>query len=148
MSRCTAKAKGTGKRCKFPAVKDGNKCRYHGGLSLRGSASPTFKHGLYSKYAKKELADKVEEFRRREERLTDLLEVLALQHTLLAEALERDDLESARVISETISRNIERHHKVTGGTDMTVTIQDSFTQAYNEWQEELKREKVESQGSG
>jgi len=112
MRRCNAKAKATGKRCKLPAVKDGEKCRYHGGLSLRGTASPTFKHGLYSKYAKKELAETLEEFRSLKEKITDLMEVLALQHTLLAEALKENDLEAARMISEIISRNIERYHKI------------------------------------
>lgn len=147
MPRCTAKAKGTGKRCKFPAVKDGDKCRYHGGLSLKGRASPTYKHGLYSKYARKELADEIEEFRKREERLTDLLEVLALQHTLLAEALKENDLGSARMISETVSKNIERHHKITEGSKLnlegSVSMQDLFTDSYNWWQEKQRGEKAE-----
>jgi len=47
----------------------------------------------------------------------------------------------ARVISETISRNIERHHKVTEGSSVSITWQDVFTDSYNHHQAELaKRE--------
>lgn len=42
-TRCTGKAKTTGKQCKQPAVPGKDKCRYHGGRT------PT-KTGLYSKY--------------------------------------------------------------------------------------------------
>lgn len=52
--RCTARAKSTQQRCWFPAVKGKDKCRYHGGLT-------PIKHGLYSKYAHKALADLIAE---------------------------------------------------------------------------------------
>lgn len=48
--RCNARAKTTGKTCRYWAVAGGTKCRYHGGLSLRGIASPRYRHGMYSKY--------------------------------------------------------------------------------------------------
>ena len=53
--RCGAKAKSTGAPCKRPAgwgtghVGKG-RCRTHGGASLRGADSATFKHGRYSKH--------------------------------------------------------------------------------------------------
>jgi hypothetical protein len=48
--RCKAKAKSTGEQCKKTAVPGMEVCRYHGGLTPRGIASPHFKHGRYSKY--------------------------------------------------------------------------------------------------
>jgi hypothetical protein len=47
--RCKAKAKSTGGQCKNMAVTGRNVCRIHGGASLSGIASPTFKHGRYSR---------------------------------------------------------------------------------------------------
>lgn len=48
--RCTAKAKQSGRQCKQPAIAPTTKCRFHGGLTPRGVASPHFKHGKHSKY--------------------------------------------------------------------------------------------------
>lgn len=47
--RCRAKSKTTGERCKQPAMQDRDVCRYHGGKSPRGLASPNFKHGHRSR---------------------------------------------------------------------------------------------------
>ena len=47
---CNAMARGYGEQCKNPAVRGMTKCRNHGGKSLRGIASATYKHGRYSKY--------------------------------------------------------------------------------------------------
>src|SRR5262245_40670928 len=53
-SRCTAKAKGSGGRCKNPIIPPTTVCHYHGGRSLRGIAHPRFKAGAkrskHSKY--------------------------------------------------------------------------------------------------
>ncbi len=50
MSRCTAKAKGSQSQCKNPVAPGRTKCRFHGGATPRGLASPHFKHGRYSKH--------------------------------------------------------------------------------------------------
>lgn len=47
--RCGARARTTGKPCKNWAMPNG-RCRMHGGKSPGGIASPSFKHGRYSKY--------------------------------------------------------------------------------------------------
>jgi hypothetical protein len=54
--RCTAKSKRTGERCKAPAVKGWNVCRFHGarGGAPEGEANGAWKHGHYSKAAKTE----------------------------------------------------------------------------------------------
>ena len=83
----------------------------HGGATPRGTASANYKHGLYSRYASKELADRIDELRQDEERLRDLREVLALQGALLGEALAQNELTAAVALSEAVSRSIDRYNK-------------------------------------
>lgn len=49
MGQCTAHAKHTGERCRLAATPGREVCRFHGGKSLRGVASPSFKTGKYAK---------------------------------------------------------------------------------------------------
>jgi hypothetical protein len=56
---CGAKTR-SGGRCKNAPVAAG-RCRMHGGASLRGVASPTFKHGRFSKYLPVRLAARYRE---------------------------------------------------------------------------------------
>ena len=59
---CGAKRKNAeGKVCQLPPAKGRTRCRYHGGASLSGIASPTFKHGRYSKVLPTGLRKKFEE---------------------------------------------------------------------------------------
>jgi hypothetical protein len=48
MTVCGAKTRNGG-TCKQPALPNG-RCHYHGGKSLAGIASPTYKEGKYSKH--------------------------------------------------------------------------------------------------
>lgn len=50
---CGAKTR-SGHPCKKPPMANG-RCKNHGGKSLKGADSPTFKHGRYSKYMPNEL---------------------------------------------------------------------------------------------
>jgi len=54
--RCTAKSKRTGQRCKAPAVRGWNVCRFHGarGGAPKGKANGAWKHGGYGQEAKAE----------------------------------------------------------------------------------------------
>ncbi len=47
---CTAHSKRTGEPCKQPAMVGKNVCRLHGGKSLSGPASGTWKTGRYSRF--------------------------------------------------------------------------------------------------
>ena len=47
-SRCTAKSKRSGQRCKNPPVKGRRTCRMHGGTTPRGPAHPSYRHGKFS----------------------------------------------------------------------------------------------------
>src|SRR5262249_31764372 len=53
--RSTARSKTRGQQCKNPAVHPTDKCRSHGGLSLRGVAHPQYKNGAHSKYLPRHL---------------------------------------------------------------------------------------------
>jgi hypothetical protein len=54
--RCTATSKRTKQRCRAPAVRGWNVCRFHGarGGAPEGEANGAWKHGRYSKAAKAE----------------------------------------------------------------------------------------------
>lgn len=90
MAQCTATAKSTGERCKRPTVNGTTKCRFHGGMSLRGAASPTFKDGSRSKYAPVQIANRYEEALD-DPRLMDLTSNIALREAFIRERLEALD---------------------------------------------------------
>jgi hypothetical protein len=52
--RCSATSKRTKERCKAPAVRGWNVCRFHGarGGAPTGRANGSYKHGLYTQKAK------------------------------------------------------------------------------------------------
>lgn len=131
--RCCAKSKQTGQRCGCWAVPGKKVCRFHGGRTPTGTASPHFKTGRYCRYLPDNLAAKYEEGRRdpellglREEvavmtaRFKTLLSQLvcaesgvawrALHHQCrkMNAASKRSDLCSMRVAAQQIGRIIER----------------------------------------
>jgi len=55
--KCGAKKKDGG-QCGRLALKGSSRCALHGGKSLKGIASPLFKHGRYSKYMPQRLMDR------------------------------------------------------------------------------------------
>src|SRR5205807_10211401 len=57
--RCNAKNR-RGVQCKNPSIAPTTKCRFHGGLSLRGMAAPQYKNGMHSKYLPKHLKEDYE----------------------------------------------------------------------------------------
>ncbi len=147
--RCTAKSKRSGKQCKNPAMRGKDKCPMHGGKT-------PIKHGLYSKYAPALLAAKIEEMRQaqqREQKLTDIVEQLAVLHALSATAMEAMKQAEAEKdtgaivtaagyieqITETICRNIERHAKLTVGEKHLVTWRPDLSQLTDAELEILER---------
>ncbi len=58
--RCGAKTR-SGKPCKNPLVRGSRRCRMHRGTQPKGAASPSFKHGRYSKHLPTRLAARYEE---------------------------------------------------------------------------------------
>jgi hypothetical protein len=56
MAQCTAKSKRSGQQCQKAAMHGRTVCYHHGGKSLVGAASGTYKHGKYSKVLSTRLA--------------------------------------------------------------------------------------------
>jgi hypothetical protein len=90
LMQCTAKSKQSGQQCKRQAVTGGTKCYIHGGASPSGIASPSFKHGRYSKNLPERLAAKYGEALS-DTKLLELRDEIALVGTRLAELVERID---------------------------------------------------------
>lgn len=85
---CGAKTRAGGK-CRQPPMANG-RCRLHGGKSLRGIASPSWKTGAHSKYLPTRLRQRYDEAANDVE-LNALQDQLALVHTRVLELLERID---------------------------------------------------------
>ncbi len=95
MARCTAKNR-RGERCKQAAINGTSKCRFHGGASLSGIASPTFKTGRYSKHLPARLAGRYAEAQA-DPNLLALRDEVALIDIRLGELVGRvDAAESAQ----------------------------------------------------
>lgn len=88
MRECGAKTK-VGGVCKQAALANG-RCHYHGGKSLMGIASPTFKTGRYSKFLPARMTGRYEESRSDGELLA-LREDIALTDARLVDLLSRVD---------------------------------------------------------
>jgi hypothetical protein len=88
--QCTAKSKQSGQQCKNHAVNGTSKCRIHGGTSLAGIASPTFKTGRYSKHLPSRLAARYTDALS-DAKLLELRDEIALVGTRLGELVERID---------------------------------------------------------
>lgn len=94
---CGAKTR-DGDPCKAPAMANG-RCRMHGGKSLGGITSPTFKTGRYSKYIPSRLLERYHEA----ESDPDLLSLraeIALTDGRLADLLQRVDTGEAKSLWE------------------------------------------------
>lgn len=85
--QCTAKSKRSGVQCRKAATPGSTKCHMHGGKSLGGMASPTFKTGRYSKHLPERLAGKYKEAMR-DPNLLDLRSEVALLDIRLGELVE------------------------------------------------------------
>src|SRR5262249_13022945 len=90
--RCTARSKTSGQQCKNPAVLPTDKCRIHGGLSLRGVAHPQYKNGAHSKYLPRHL-------RRDYQRAIKDPELLSLRNQVAL--LAAREMELAKELSKT-----------------------------------------------
>lgn len=88
MRQCGAKTK-SGGVCKQAALPNG-RCHYHGGKSLSGMASPTYKHGRYSKALPARLAARYTESQS-DPRLLELRDDISLIDARLEDLLGRVD---------------------------------------------------------
>lgn len=107
--QCGAKTR-SGKPCVNPGMENG-RCRMHGGKSLKGAESPTFKHGkssIYKDYIPAQIKEKVAGFMDADP--LDLTHELALTRALLAQFLSlfvdgtRLDAISISIASDLVDR--------------------------------------------
>lgn len=89
MARCTAKNR-RGEQCRHAAINGTSKCRFHGGASLVGIASPSFKTGRYSKHLPTRLAARYGEALADPD-LLHLRDEVGLIGTRIGELVERID---------------------------------------------------------
>lgn len=83
---CGAKNR-RGEPCKRSPMPNG-RCRYHGGMSLSGSAAPSFKHGRYSKYLPRGL-DAIWESAQHDPELLSLAEEIRIVETRMKDLFGR-----------------------------------------------------------
>ena len=75
--QCTATSKRSGEQCRKPAMQGRTVCRAHGGATPRGTASPHYRHGRWSKDLPTQLVQRYQEARLDED-LLSLREEVAL----------------------------------------------------------------------
>lgn len=88
VSPCGAKNQ-SGQPCNNPGSGAGGRCRYHGGNSVSGVASGTFKHGRYAKYLGPRWAEAYEDSLNDSDGLFDLTETLAILDTIVKRCAKR-----------------------------------------------------------
>lgn len=94
-------------RCSQTAIKDNGRCRHHGGNSLKGRDSGTFKTGKYSKVLPDNVGARYEEVRD-DEHLTDLREEIALIETRVHEVLKALDAKDSAELWSQIEEHFEK----------------------------------------
>lgn len=86
--QCQAKSKQSGEQCKRHAVPGRNVCAIHGGKSLSGVESPTFKTGRWAKHAPTKLLEIIEDTQG-DETLLSVRDDIGLLDALIALKLQR-----------------------------------------------------------
>ena len=120
---CGAKTR-SGGTCPTRAMSNG-RCRMHGGASLSGQASPSFKHGRYSKYLPTHLSNRYKEAMKDPE-LTQLRDEIAIVTMHIQDRMQKfhagesaeqwavlrsllDDLDKAHIeLDDTVSSEAKR----------------------------------------
>jgi len=108
MNTCGAKTR-NGNPCQRRPAKGSSRCKLHGGASLKGVDSPTYKHGLYSKYAGESLKKVLSDLENvsSDELINPENEIRLMQALIIsAESLKSDipDLKDLDTLSKIIDR--------------------------------------------
>lgn len=158
MAQCTA-IKRDGSQCRMNAIHGTTKCKFHGGKSLRGVASPRFKDGRYSKFLPKGLVAKYEQATSDPE-LLNLRDNIAVMDIRLGDLLESvkhskggaSNWSQIKKISRSIRASLE-HEKIEEALDLVAKLdlvaRDGIDQAHT-WSEigvvmETRRRLTESE---
>lgn len=118
--RCNARKK-NGETCKAYAIPPTSKCHYHGGASLRGIASPSFRHGRYSTALPgglRELAERAA----RDPELLNLSEEISVIQSRLHVLLSRADKTANPVTLSAIWGDLQRARARKDGAGFTAAV--------------------------
>lgn len=108
--------------CKRPAL-DGGRCKFHGGMNLKGMDQPQWKHGKYSKYAKHKVLDLIAKHKKDPDIRNLRNELSILKGILEAHMLFRDNL-----ISEDSQKNItELIRNISQLVDTIKRVEEGYT---------------------
>jgi hypothetical protein len=98
---------GEPRACRRKVSREGERCRFHGGASLKGTASPSFKTGRYSKYLPAGLAARYKDAQKDPE-LLSLRDDVALLDARLAELVEKLDTGETKDLWSALRDTYER----------------------------------------
>lgn len=150
--KCGAKTR-SGTPCKSPPVEGSNRCRMHGGKSLKGTQSPTYKHGLYSKYAGKELQSVLAELDgvSSDELINPDNEIKLMQALILKCKGIQSGMNDLRDL-DTISKIIDRLITAKQRSQAIMIEQQRYVPAtdierFLDWMEQLLNEKIGNEAS-
>lgn len=142
-SLCGAHTKSTGKPCQKVPVEGSTRCYLHGGMSLKGTQSKRYRHGLYSKYAGSSLKSVLDELEdiSSEELINPRNEIKLMQALIIsAKALEKNlsDIHELDVVSRIIERLVhckQRSQKILIEQERLIPAED--LKAFLNWMERL-----------
>jgi hypothetical protein len=110
-------SKRDGLPCTNPAVRGKTKCRQHGGLSLSGMGSPTYKSGKYSKVIPLRLVARYEEARANPH-LLSLTDDIAAAESRLADLFSRVDHGESGAVWQALGAAFEAFSSAMTGNDL------------------------------
>lgn len=155
--KCDATAKSTGLRCNNPAVNGSTKCRLHGGKSLKGQASPTYKHGKFSDYLPERLVRIYEDVQVDDEHHI-LNRNIRLRETFIREKLAMiDDIPDSAETWSSLRGAVDELNKAYRNTDdgkvygaiakieRIIDERELYYQAVNEIQDALNEQRKDKQ---
>ena len=112
--------------CKRPVVGTGGRCAVHGGMSLKGMDSPTWKNGKHSKYAKEQILELIEKHRKDPD-IRSLRNELAIMKGMLDSLIDskenlvsRDSQERITDLVKSIATLVDTIKRVEEGYTFTV----------------------------
>lgn len=144
---CGAKTR-NGKPCQKAPVSGRKRCHLHGGKQPRGSDSPNFKHGLYSKYAGESLKEVLSQLEdvSSEDLINPDNEIKLMQALIIKAKALKDGVDELNDL-DTISRVIDRLISAKQRSQAIMIEQNRLVPAsdieiFLSWMEELLIKKV------
>jgi len=138
----------SGTPCQRRPAKGANRCKLHGGASPKGTDSPNWKHGLYSKYAGESLKQVLDDMEGMPpEELTKVDNELRLLQALIvkSKAIENGtgDLNDLDTLSKVIERLIKsKQRAVALKIEEDRLIPAGDIQIFLDWMQQLLRDRI------